>query len=324
MNLSALTAFNGMDALRLAYDKQPNLIILDVNMPGMSGFEVCERLKNDAKTAHIPVLMLTALEDVDHRVRGLKSGADDYLIKPFNPRELMERVRTRLRYKNETDELRKTQEMIRRTFERYVAPSVVDQLLNDPAQVKLGGTLQEVTVMFADLEGFTGISEKTDPEQLLHVLNMYHTMSVGVIRENGGTVDKFIGDGVMALFNTPLRQPDHALRAVRAAWQIRSALDVFCKQFDPMFRMQINFGVHSGMAVVGNVGAPDLMNYTAVGDTVNLAARLQQMSFEGRILISGVTYELVRDYTVTECIGTVKVKGRAELVTTYEVCDVTA
>ncbi len=324
MNLTPLSAFNGVDALRLVYEKHPDLVILDVNMPGMSGFEVCERIKKDVKTAHIPVLMLTALEDVEHRVQGLKLGADDYLIKPFNPRELMERVRTRLRLKSETDHLRKTQEMVRTTFERYVSSSVVEQLLRDPSQVKLGGTLQEVTVMFADLEGFTGISEKTNPEELLIVLNQYHTMSVAAIREYGGTVDKFIGDGVMALFNTPLEQADHALRAVRAAWDIRSALDAFHRQFDPLFRMRINFGIHTGMAVVGNVGAPDLMNYTAVGDTVNLAARLQQMSFDGRILISNATFERVRDYVGTECIGTVKMKGRIEPVLTYEIQSVNA
>lgn len=319
MNLTPLRAFDGVEALRTVYETHPDLIILDVNMPGMSGFEVCEQLKTDATTAHIPVLLLTALEDVEHRVHGLKLGADDYLVKPFNPRELMERVRTRLRLKNEADHLRKTQEVVRATFERYVSSSVVDQLLRDPSQVKLGGNLQEITVMFADLEGFTGISEKTDPEQLLHVLNEYHTMAVSVIRDYGGTVDKFIGDGVMALFNTPLLQADHALRAVRAAWKMQSILTTFHQQFAPLFRMRINFGIHSGMAVVGNVGAPDLMNYTAVGDTVNLAARLQQMSFEGRILVSSATFERVKDQVVTECIGTVKIKGRSESVLTYEI-----
>lgn len=324
MNLDVVSAFNGADALHSVAARHPDLIILDVNMPGMSGFEVCEKLKSSSDTAHIPILMLTALEDVDHRVEGLKLGADDYLIKPFNPRELMERVRTRLRLKSETDQLRHMQEIVRSTFERYVSSSVVEQLLRDPSRIKLGGTLQEITVLFADLEGFTGISEKTAPAELLHVLNQYHTMIVSVICDQGGTIDKFIGDGVMALFNTPLEQPDHALRAVRAAWRIRSMLNTFHQQFDPLFRMKINFGIHSGMAVVGNVGAPHLMNYTAVGDTVNLAARLQQMSFEGRILISHAAFERVQNHVVTECIGAVKIKGRSESVMTYEVCGVQA
>jgi adenylate cyclase len=324
MNLEVLEAGNGTDALASARANLPDLIILDVSMPGMSGFEVVEKLKSESLTEKIPILMLTALDNVENRVRGLKLGADDYLSKPFNPRELMERVKTRLRYKVETDELRQMHQTIRNTFARFVSPSVVEQLLRDPLHVKLGGTLQEVTVLFADLEGFTGISEHTEPEKLLHVLNEYHTMIVGVIRDHGGTVDKFMGDAVMALYNTPLLQADHALRAVQTALLIRQVLPAFQQQFEPLFRMRINFGIHSGMAVVGNVGAPDIMNYTAVGDTVNLAARLQGMSSGGRILISSTTYEALHDVVPTSCIGLRNVKGRAEAVLTYEVRDAEA
>jgi class 3 adenylate cyclase len=321
MNLQVLQAADGPEALLVAREHLPDLIILDVSMPGMSGFEVLEELKSKPNTAKIPILMLTALDSIENRVHGLKLGADDYLSKPFNPRELMERVKTRLRLKVETDELRQTQQMIRSTFARYVSPSVVEQLLHDPSRVKLGGDLQEITVLFADLEGFTGISERTEPEHLLSVLNEYHTMLVTTIRALGGTVDKFIGDAVMALYNTPLKQPDHALRAVDTALRVREILPEFHQRFDPLFRMPINFGIHSGMAVVGNVGAPDLMNYTAVGDTVNLAARLQGLSSGGRILISDTTAEAVGSAVTTACIGLRALKGRAEPVITYEVLD---
>ncbi len=321
MSLDVIQAENGLKALENARAHLPDLIILDVNMPGMTGFQVVEQLKQDEATAKIPVLMLTALDNVNSRVLGLKLGADDYLSKPFNPRELMERVRTRLRYKSEADNMRSTQQMIRSTFARFVSPSVVEQLLHDPAQVKLGGKLQEVTVMFADLEGFTGTSERTEPEKLLHILNQYHTLTVGMIRDHGGTVDKFIGDGVMALYNTPLEQPDHALRAVRTALEIRQALPNFYEQFEPQFRMRLNFGIHSGMAVVGNVGAPDIMNFTAVGDTVNLAARLQSLSSGGKILISAATFTELHDVVPTSYMGPRAVKGRAESVMTYEVLD---
>jgi class 3 adenylate cyclase len=319
MNLDVLQAGDGPEALTLARQYIPDLILLDVSMPGMSGFEVLAELKADPRTTKIPILMLTALDGIEFRVQGLKLGADDYLTKPFNPRELMERIKTRLRLKVETDELRKTQQVIRATFARYVSPSVVEQLLRDTSQVKLGGTLQEITVMFADLEGFTGISERTEPEMLLSILNEYHTLTVNVIRDLGGTVDKFIGDGVMALYNTPLLQPDHALRAVQTALTIRQYLPEFYRQFDPPFRMRINFGIHSGMAVVGNVGAPDLMNFTAVGDTVNLAARLQGLSAGGRVLISAATCAELDDSVMTERIGLLAIKGRNEPVLTYEV-----
>jgi class 3 adenylate cyclase len=319
MGHDIVEAANGIDALALAQSQLPDLILLDVTMPGMSGFDVCARLKSDVTTQQIPILMLTALSDVDHRVQGLKLGADDYLGKPFNPRELVERVRTRLRSKVETDELRAMQFNIRKTFERFVSPSVVEQLLHDPTRVQLGGRLQEVTVMFADLEGFTSISEYTEPVKLLTILNLYHTMMVGMIREHGGTVDKFTGDGVIALYNTPLEQTDHALRAVLTALHIRDSLPSFHQQFEVMYQIPINFGIHTGMAVVGNVGAPDIMNYTAVGDTVNLAARLQGISRAGQILISHATCEKLPEDVSAHAIGKVKVKGRSESVLTYEV-----
>ena len=314
-----IEATNGPEALARAQDSHPDLIVLDVSMPGMSGFEVVERLKQDPATAAIPVLMLTALADVEHRVMGLKLGADDYLTKPFNPRELMARISARLRQKEAADSLREQQQTIRATFERYLAPAVVEQLLADPSQVALGGRLQEVTVLFSDLEGFTGLSERTPPERLLAVLNAYHTHQVGIIRDWGGTVDKFVGDGLITLYNTPLPRPDHALMAVRTALAIRESLAAFHPQFAPEHRLPFNFGIHTGMAVVGNVGAPDLMNFTAVGDTVNIAARLQDESSGGQILISQATFEQLDGRAEARPIGLRQVKGRVGGILTYEV-----
>jgi class 3 adenylate cyclase len=319
LDLDVIEAGDGYEALEKAQQHIPDLMILDVNMPGLSGFEVVQQLKDDPATAQIPILMLTALASVDSRVLGLSLGADDYLAKPYNPRELMERVKTRLRSKTATDELRQTQEITRSAFERYVSPQVVEQIMHNPGQSKLGGTLQEVTVLFADLEGFTSVSERTEPELLLTVLNEYHTMMVSIIREHGGTIDKFIGDAVMALFNTPAPQPDHALQAVQSALMIRRMLPGFHKQFDYAFQMRVNFGISTGTAVIGNVGAPDMMNFTAVGDTVNLAARLQSQSSSGRILISEATREGLHQGIKTEFVGRRAVKGRLEAVMTYEV-----
>ncbi len=321
MGHEVVTAVDGPHALAVIQEYMPDLVILDVNMPGMSGFDVMTALKADEATAQIPVLMLTALADVENRVHGLGLGADDYLSKPFNPRELVARVNARLRAKGETDDLRATQELIRSTFERFVAPQVVERLLRDPMQVKLGGTLQEVTIMFADLEGFTSISEFTDPEMLLGVLNHYHTLIVNIIQRFGGTVDKFIGDGVMALYNTPLPQKDHALRAVRTALQIRESLPKFYEDFEPEYQMRINFGIHTGMAVIGNVGTPQIMDFTAVGDTVNLAARLQDISDEGQILVSLSTYEQVADHVTARPVGYLDIKGRKEPVMAYTISE---
>ncbi len=321
MGHEVVTALDGVRALAAIQEHLPDLVILDVNMPGMSGFDVMSALKSSEATAQIPVLMLTALADVENRVHGLGLGADDYLSKPFNPRELVARVNARLRAKGETDDLRASQEMIRATFERFVAPQVVERLLRDPTQVKLGGTLQEVTVLFADLEGFTSISEFTEPATLLSVLNHYHTLIVNIIQRFGGTVDKFIGDAVMALYNTPLPQEDHALRAVKTAVHIRNSLAEFYEQFDPTFHMRINFGIHTGMAVVGNVGTPQIMDFTAVGDTVNLAARLQDICADGQILISRSTYDQVADQISVTPVGFLDIKGRKEPVMAYTVSE---
>lgn len=316
-----ILAIDGPGALAAAQAQVPDLIILDVNMPGMSGFEVLAILKSDETLSKIPILMLTALADVDNRVTGLGLGADDYLSKPFSPRELAARIDARLRTKAEADNLRQTKEMIRQTFERFVAPSVVEKLLQDPTQVKLGGQLQEVTVLFSDLEGFTSLSEHTPPEMLLGILNQYHALVVTMIQSYGGTVDKFLGDGVMALYNTPLPQPDHALRAVKTALHIRSALLDFYNQFDVEYQIKLNFGIHTGMAVVGNVGTQQIMEFTAVGDTVNLASRLQGLGEQGQILISQATYSQIKEQVTTNPIGNQFVKGRREPVMVYEVLD---
>ncbi len=316
-----MTAYDGIETLALVQQQPPDMIILDVTMPGMSGFEVCNRLKGDPATAHIPILMLTALNAEDDKVQGLVLGADDYLTKPFNPRELIERIKNRLRLKEQTDGLQKTQQLIRDTFERFVAPAVVEQLLQHPEQVALGGQLQEITVLFADLEGFTSLAEVTEPQKLLAVLNRYHTLMVAAVREHGGTVDKFMGDGIMAIYNTPLAQPDHALQAARAALSIRERLVEFHAELEPTFRLAINFGLHSGPAVVGNVGAPDMMNFTAIGDTVNLGFRLQGMSTGGRILISDETQRAIAEHVVCQPLGPLNLRGRAAPVMTYEIID---
>lgn len=314
-----IMARDGKTALQIAAQEVPDLVVLDVSMPGMSGYEVCAQLKADPNLNHIPVIMLTALHDIGSRVQGLEAGADDYLTKPFSARELLARMEARLRAKTESDHLREARKIVEETFSRFVSPAVVEQLLKDPTQVKLGGKLQEITVMFADLQNFTTISEATSPEQLLTILNMYHELIVRLIQENGGTVDKFMGDAVMALYNTPLEQPDHCLRAAKTALDIQAALPAFYAQFEPQFQMKINIGLHTGQAVVGNVGATHIMDFTAVGDTVNVAARLQGQGHDGQIIISQSVYDAIIGQVNLRQIGAIQLKGRNEAIMAYEI-----
>ncbi len=317
MNHIPILAENGQVALEKIAADPPDLVILDVNMPVMGGFEVVEAIKRNPATAKIPVIMLTAQSDVDSRVTGLGLGADDYLAKPFHPRELIARINTRLRAKEVTDTLQRQREQIRQTFERFVTPEIVERLLEDPSRVELGGAEAIVTVLFADLESFSTLCEYAEPSTLIDVLNRYHMLLVEHVKANGGTVDKFLGDGLMALYNTPLPQPDHALRAVRTALTIREALVDFHRQLDPLFRLDVNFGINTGKAIVGNIGTPDLMDFTAIGDTVNLASRLQGMSSNSQITISEETHRLVADAVNAERVGPRVVRGREEPVTTY-------
>jgi len=314
-----ISAKNGTEALSKVLDGSPDLIILDVNMPGMDGFEVCKRLKSDELTNHIPIIMLTAQADVESRVEGLAAGADDYLTKPFSPRELVARVERSLRAKVVSDDLRIKQQQLRQTFSRFVAASVVEKLLENPDQVKLGGKLQPVTVLFADLEGFTTMSEHSDPEHLLLLLNSYHTFMSKIVMQYSGTIDKFLGDGLMALFNTPVLQDDHVARAVKTALHIQDEIYWFHQKFPGDQRLSINFGIHTGNAVVGNVGSENLMDFTAVGDTVNVAARLQGVADEGQILVSAAVYEATRDFIFGRSRGDLRVKGRREPIATYQI-----
>jgi adenylate cyclase len=319
MGHEVIAAEDGPSALLQARRQLPDLVILDVEMPGLSGFEVCQQLRAGEATSRMPIIMLTALHEAEDRVRGLNLGADDYLVKPFAVRELMARVEKRLGAKQEADALWDRQAMIRRMFERYVPSHVVERLLQDPSLVKPGGEMQEVTVLFADLEGFTRMSERMHPEKLLSILNQYHELVVNLVQQHHGAVNKFIGDGVMALFNTPLPDPRHAAQAVGAALAVRDALGEFHRRFEPAHRLAINFGVHTGPAVVGNVGTAQFMDFTAVGDTVNLAARLRELAHAGQILISDKTHAGLGGRAEVRLVGPQQVKNRTEPVTTYEV-----
>ncbi|NDJ53036.1 MAG: response regulator [Chloroflexi bacterium] len=322
MSYEVVAASNGLQGLEAAQREVPDLIILDVNMPGLSGFEVLEHLKADEQLNSIPILMLTAQGDVDDRVRGLGLGADDYLLKPFNPRELIARVDARLRAKQASDELRAARDQILKTFARYVAPTVVEQLLADPVSVELGGRLQEVTALFADLEGFTALAEHIEPEKVIEILNGYLSLVADAVIENHGTLDKFMGDGVMAIFNAPLPQEDHALQAVTTAFDVHRRVQAYHERLAPQNRLFYRIGISSGPAVVGNVGSAEIRDYTAIGDTINTASRLEQTGEAGYVIISASTYELVRDYVEVEQLGERNVKNKTEPVMVYKVINV--
>jgi PAS domain S-box-containing protein len=223
----------------------------------------------------------------------------------------------------ERHQLEAERERIRQTFGRVVAPRVRDRLLADAGNLELDGRKQVITVLFADLSGFTPFSEKHDPETVFSVLNSYLSLAAQAILEQEGTLDKFMGDAVLAIWNSPDEQPDHALRAVRAAREIIQRSLLAHDQFsDPEQRMTFRIGITTGAAIIGNVGTNELFNYTAIGDVVNLAQRLQSSAKSGEILIEKTTYDIVADYVQTEALQHIAVKGREQIVQVYSIKDI--
>ncbi|MCC6904959.1 MAG: GAF domain-containing protein [Anaerolineae bacterium] len=201
---------------------------------------------------------------------------------------------------------------------RYLPSEVVDGV-KDAASLKLGGTRQIISILFADIRGFSTFSEHLDPEKLVEIINTYMTLASNAIHAQQGVIDKFMGDAVMALYNTPLRpQADHALRAVRTAAAMMTDIHAFHETVGPADRLQFGVGVHTGEAVVGNVGSPSRLDYTAMGDSVNLAKRLQEVARPSQVLLSEQTYSLVRDYVAVNELEPIQVKGRTQYTKVYE------
>ncbi len=212
---------------------------------------------------------------------------------------------------------KKQLEAQRRLFERMVSPAVIQQL--DPNRLQLGGQRAEITVLFADIRGFTSLGEGLPPEELVAVLNRYLAMAANAVLREGGTIDKFLGDAVMAWFNAPVLQPDHTLRALRSAIAIRDHLDALHQDLKPEERLTFGIGIHMGEAVLGLVGTEKRLDYTAIGDCVNTAKRIQESTSGGQILISQEAYQQVADQVEAVAVEPVQAKGKREPVVVYEV-----
>ena len=204
-------------------------------------------------------------------------------------------------------------------FQRMVSPAVIERL--DPNQLKLGGDRQEVTCIFADIRGFTNFSEHLDPVVLLDVLNRYLGAAAEAVLVQEGTLDKFLGDAVMAIFNAPYQQDDHTMRAVRAALQMRSDILALHQVMEPQYRLSFGIAINVGEAVVGLVGTKNRLDYTAIGDTINTTKRIQENAKAGQVLISDAAYDRVKKFIKATAQEPMKVKGRTQPVQVYEIED---
>ncbi|MDN5298950.1 MAG: adenylate cyclase [Clostridiales bacterium] len=210
---------------------------------------------------------------------------------------------------------------IRSLFGRYVAPQVVNKILEDSDSINLGGERRFISVLFVDIRGFTPLSERCEPEEIVEILNSYLDLCEQSIFTNKGTLDKFIGDATMAIYNAPLELEDHAFYAVKTAWDMKQGAALLKEGLLERFGKTVDFGigVNTGYAVVGNIGSKRRMDYTAIGDTVNTSARLESNAKPGQILISQTTYDLVKERVDVKPLGEIKVKGKETMIPIYEV-----
>ena len=305
-------ADDGVAALEAVEARAPDLVCLDVMMPRLDGLGVCRALREEPRHAGLPILLLTALNRPEDRVRGLEAGANDFLSKPFDEAEMAARVASLLRTKALQDRLADV-------LGRYVSESVAAEVMRDPFAVSLGGDRRYVTTMFADIRGYTTIAAEQPPEVTLELLNAYLSTVTDAIESQEGTVAELLGDGVFAIFGAPVAHDDDPRRAVRAALQVRDTVGELDVPALPGVRLQTGIGLTSGEVVAGNVGSERRMHYAVIGDVVNVAARLQTAAGPSQILIDEPTREALGDSIRVQDLGTLRLAGKSDWIRAFSV-----
>jgi signal transduction histidine kinase/class 3 adenylate cyclase len=299
-------AKDGVEGLEQARTFQPDLIITDVMMPRMSGYDLLKAVREDDALRSIPVIMLTARAGTEARVESWQTGADDYIAKPFDESEIQARVTNLIRARAQERELRQLQ---KEKIARFLPRNLADMILSGEHDDFLKGHRREITVVFIDLRGFTAFVEKSDPEDVMTILREYQTAMGHLVSEYGGTLERFIGDAVMVYFNDPLPCPDHAQQAVQMAIAMRQALCGLQEGWRKRgAQLGAGIGIATGYATIGAVGFEDRLDYSAIGPVTNLAARLCSDAQDGQILVSDRVLPLVEDL-IAEPIGELALKG---------------
>jgi adenylate cyclase len=316
---------SGQDALETAAERPPALVLLDVNMPGMNGYEVCEHLKYQPETKFTPIMFITALETDEDKLRAIEAGADDFLTKPFNSLIMLTRVRSLIRIRRLHEEVEERNRLLRQVLNRYVAEEITEVILADPEKnLKLGGETRRITVFFADIRGFTSFAEQHEAGDVLTILNDIFSELTDIVFHYHGTFDKYMGDEIMGFFGAPIAGEDDAYQALCMALEMQHVFASIRDNFeDPRLRqLGLGIGLHTGEAAVGNIGSEQAMNYTVIGDTVNIARRLQQSAAHGDILISDSTLDEVNGRVEAEPLEPLYVQGKSEPLTAYRLLGV--
>ena len=328
-----VTASSGAQALEKVETEQPDLVLLDVVMPEMSGYEVCRKIRGGRATATLPVVMVTALDPAQERVKGIEAGADDFLSKPISQQELLARVKSLLRIKVLHDELGEWSRTLEQRVEaqvaqlerlerlkRFFSPQLAEMIVSGDADDPLKSHRREITVVFLDLRGFTSFAETSEPEEVMGVLREYHAEMGRLILEHEGTLERFTGDGMMIFFNDPVPVPDAPARAVRMAVAMRQRVDELLVRWRKRgYDLDFGVGVAQGYATIGAIGFEGRLDYGAIGTVTNLAARLCGEAKPGQILISQRVYGAVEDSVDVEELGGLTLRGFSKPVPAFNV-----
>jgi adenylate cyclase len=342
-----LTATDGAAALTLAREGQPDLILLDVMMPKLDGFEVCRRLRGDSALPFMPIILVTARTDSKDVVAGLDAGADEYLTKPVDQAALVARVKSMLRIKALHDTVQEQAARLEgqaaellafnRTLEervqdqvgqlerlgrlrRFFSPQLAELIVGGGADDPLKSHRRQVTVVFLDLRGFTAFAETAEPEEVMAVLREYHAEMGRLILQHEGTLERFTGDGMMIFFNDPVPVANPAERALRMAVAMRERVnDLSAGWRKRGYDLALGVGIAEGYATIGAIGFEGRWDYGAIGTVTNLAARLCGEAKGGQVLISSRVAAALEDLIECEEVGALPLKGLRKPVPTFSV-----
>ncbi len=333
------TAHSGTEGLELAIQVRPDLVLLDVMMPDMTGYEVCAAIRKHPDLPMLPVVMVTALDESE-RVKGLECGADDFLTKPVNRPELVARVKSLLRIKSLYDEVRSQREELAAwncaledrvrqgiqqlerlsRLKRFFSPQVADLILSGETDDPLRSHRSEIVVVFLDLRGYTEFSESADPEDVMGALREYHVSMGRLIQRYQGTLERFAGDSIMIFFNDPVPLPSPAEQAVRMAIEMRAALEELSVAWHKRgYNLSMGIGIAQGYATLGAIGFEGRFDYGAIGTVCSLGARLCAAAKGGEILVSQRVMSTIEHLVVAEPLGELELKGFRRPTLAYSV-----
>lgn len=334
-----VSADSGEQALDLLNEEQPHLVLLDILMPGMDGYEVCRRIRANPGTAYLPVVMITA-SDAQQKVRGIESGADDFITKPFDQAELLARVKSLVRVKRYQDtitgqaaELEAWSHQLEQRVEsqlaeleratrlrRFLPPQMAELILDSGDESFLESHRREIVVVFCDLRGFTAFAESSEPEEIMGVLREYHAALGDLVFRFSGTLERFTGDGLMVVFNDPMPCDDASIRAIRMAVAMRTRVrDLATSWSRHGHDLGFGIGIAEGYATLGKIGFEGRSDYTAIGSVVNLAARLCSVAEPWQILVTQRVLSSTDDLVVSTPVGDLDLRGFSRPVRAFDV-----